>query len=227
MHGIAAFTALLALAGVPASAAGWVQLFNGKDLSGWKVVGESVWTVMRDGTLLGQRDLLPALQRQPFMEDQRSYRAWLYRQSWLYTDREFTNFDLHLEYWLKLRGNSGISIRDTSRAAHAVSSPPDFTRTPSKIGYEIQISNQYPDQYPTGSIYTFVKAKTGLQVDNDWNSMDIESRPDVIRVRINGQVAAEHAGDPKRSKSGPIGLQLHDQFSVMMFRNIRIREIAK
>ncbi|MFB3826849.1 MAG: DUF1080 domain-containing protein [Bryobacteraceae bacterium] len=221
------FAFLAVLAALPASAAGWVQLFNGKDLSGWTVVGESVWTAMRDGTLLGQRDLLPALQRQPFMNDPSSYRAWLYRQSWLYTDREFTNFDLHVEYWLKLRGNGGISIRDTSRAAHAVTSPPDFTRTPSKIGYEIQISNQYPDQYPTGSIYTFVKAKTGLQVDNDWNSMDIESRPDVIRVKINSQLAAEHPGDPKRSKSGPIGLQLHDQFSVMMFRNIRIREIVK
>jgi hypothetical protein len=32
---------------------------------------------------------------------------------------------------------------------------------------------------------------------------------------------------PDRPKSGPIGLQLHDRFSVAMFRNIRIREIAK
>jgi len=35
---------------------------------------------------------------------------------------------------------------------------------------------------------------------------------------------AEHPGDPKRPKRGPIGLQMHDQFSIIMFRNIRIVE---
>ncbi|MSV30706.1 MAG: DUF1080 domain-containing protein, partial [Bryobacterales bacterium] len=50
------------------------------------------------------------------------------------------------------------------------------------------------------------------------------SRNDKISIRLNGKLVAEHAGDPGRPKAGPIGLQLHDQFSVVMFRNIRIRE---
>jgi hypothetical protein len=54
--------------------------------------------------------------------------------------------------------------------------------------------------------------------------MDISSRNDKITVRLNGRVVAEHPGDPKRSKTGPIGLQLHDQFSIIQFRNIRINE---
>ena len=53
----------------------------------------------------------------------------------------------------------------------------------------------------------------------------IESRDELIRIRLNGQVVAEHPGDPTRPKVGPIGLQLHDQFNSIMFRNIRIREI--
>jgi hypothetical protein len=44
-------------------------------------------------------------------------------------------------------------------------------------------------------------------------------------VRLNGQIATEGPGDTARSKTGPIGLQLHDQFTFAMFRNIRIREI--
>jgi hypothetical protein len=60
---------------------------------------------------------------------------------------------------------------------------------------------------------------------NDWNTLDIESRNDRIRVKLNGEVVAEHPGDPARPKAGPIGLQLHDRFSTVMFRNIRIREI--
>jgi hypothetical protein len=67
-------------------------------------------------------------------------------------------------------------------------------------------------------------AKPGSMRDDDWNALDISSRNDKITVRLNGNVVAEHAGDPARPKTGPIGLQLHDQFSVTMFRNIRIRE---
>ena len=56
-------------------------------------------------------------------------------------------------------------------------------------------------------------------------SLEIESRKDAIRVRLNGQPAAEYPGDPARSLTGPIGLQLHDQFTLVMFRNIRIRQL--
>lgn len=56
--------------------------------------------------------------------------------------------------------------------------------------------------------------------------MEIESRDAMIRVKINGTVVSQHAGDPNRSKTGPIGLQLHDGASIVMFRNIRIREIT-
>ena len=57
--------------------------------------------------------------------------------------------------------------------------------------------------------------------------MDIRSRNDKITILFNGRVVAEHAGDPQRSKTGPIGLQLHDQFSIIQFRNIRITEMGK
>ena len=30
-------------------------LFNGKNLDGWEVIGDGQWTVMADGTLVGQR----------------------------------------------------------------------------------------------------------------------------------------------------------------------------
>ena len=56
-------------------------------------------------------------------------------------------------------------------------------------------------------------APDGVQKSGEWNQLDIESRNAMIRVRLNGRVVAEHAGDAKRSKRGPIGLQLHDRFS--------------
>lgn len=193
----------------PALAADWVNLLNGKNLDGWEVIGDGLWSVMRDGTLVGQRELRKAE-----------------NQSWLYTRKDFGEFDLHLEWWTRAGGNSGISLRDTSRAHHAWGANWDRNRTPSHIGYEIQISNGYKDEYPSGSVYLFDRARTGPQIKDDWNAFDIESRKDMMRIHLNGQLVSQHAGDPARSKVGPIGLQLHDKDSFVMFRNIRIREIA-
>jgi hypothetical protein len=206
--------------------AGFVSLQPNKSLDGWESIGDGYWRVLRDGMLVGERDIRKTGPDAHWIETPGAYKSWRDTQSWLYTKRnDFGEFDLHVEYWLRNVGNSGISIRDTSRAQYAISSPPDFKKTPSKIGYEIQLNNNYPDKYPTGSIYTFQAAKTGSQIDDDWNTIEIESRNELIRVRLNGEVVAEHAGDPARSKTGPIGLQLHDQYCVAMFRNIRIREI--
>jgi hypothetical protein len=203
------------------AASSWTKLFNGKNLDGWQTVGDGVWTVLKDGTLVGQRDL----RRAEWLPSARQQQEWRDLQAWLYTIKEYGEFDLALEFWTRRGGNSGVSIRDISRAKYAISRPVDFTRTPSKIGYEIQINNQYPDKHLTGSIYTFAVARPGAQIDDEWNAMEISVRDDVIRVKLNGQPVCESATDPKRSKTGPVGLQLHDQYSVVMFRDVRIREV--
>ncbi|HKE21088.1 MAG TPA: family 16 glycoside hydrolase [Bryobacteraceae bacterium] len=211
---------------------GWKPLFDGKTLDGWEVRGSGVWTVL-DGVLIGKRS------RPPFTAisatwpiDQQQLQSWLAQQAWLYTRREFHEFDLHVEYWIPRGGNSGISIRDRSWAHHAVgesdSARPDLATLPrttaAQVGYEIEIIDDETQPFQSGSIYTFVPAKPGVQRPADWNSIEVESRDELIRVRLNGQVVAEYAGDPARSNTGPIGLQLYDQFSTAMFRNIRIRE---
>ncbi len=137
-----------------------------------------------------------------------------------------------MEYYLPAGGNSGVSIRDRSRAHDAIGETdaerPDLASfpktTPAHIGYEIQIIGDDRETYPSGSVYLFAAAKTGVQRMGQWNALDIEARDPGVRVRLNGQVVAEYAGDPARSRTGPIGLQLHDQFSVILFRELRIRE---
>jgi len=219
------FPALFLLFAAFLAAQDWRPLFNGKNLDGWEIRGDSTWTVFKDGTLVGQRPHDNPFKQWPITRDQ--YQAWAAPQSWLYTTADYDQFDLHAEYLIHPGGNSGISIRDTSRAKYALFGPDhDSSRTPSHIGYEIQIlAKGGADKYPTGSVYLFVAAKTGSQHEDDWNDLDIESRHDIIRVRVNGQLVAESPGDPARSKTGPIGLQLHDRFTWMMFRNIKIKEV--
>jgi hypothetical protein len=214
------------LSGLLLSAQDWRPLFNGKNLDGWEVRGDAIWSQLKDGTLIGQRPHPPGNPFGDWPVARQQYRDWAEPQAWLYSKAEFDQFDLHVEYWIPPGGNSGVSIRDSSRGRYALQGAEhDSKRTPSHIGYEIQIIDSDTEKYPTGSIYLFVPAKTGVQHMDDWNTLDIESRHDMIRVRVNGQITAEHAGDPERSKTGPIGLQLHDRFSWVMFRNIRLREI--
>jgi hypothetical protein len=184
---------------------GWRPLFNAKSLEGWQPRGECLWSVLPDGTLLGKRTAGTSP-----------------TQAWLYTNAEYGEFDLHVEYWIPTGGNSGVSIRDRSRAAGAIGESAPYT-TPAHVGYEIQIIDDDAETYPTGSVYLFAAAKTGVHRHGEWNSLDIESRNALIRVRLNGQIVAESPGDPARPKVGPIGLQLHDRFSTAMFRNIRLR----
>lgn len=201
---LAALAAPLVSSAAPSA---WRPLFNGKNLDGWEKVGDGVWTVMSDGILLGDRTPKES-----------------HDQAWVYTTAEFGEFDLELDYWTRLGGNSGVSLRDATRGKFAVYPNHNREKTPSHNGYEIQISNGYVDDpFPTGSIYLFEKAKTGSQKPGDWNRLRIESRNDIMRTFLNGVKVCEHPGDPARPKKGPIGLQLHDPTSVVMFKNIRIR----
>jgi hypothetical protein len=216
------------LAVYDAAAQDWKTLYNGKNLDGWQTRGDGKWTVLADGTLLacpvsGAKNPFGA--EWPVNLSEKQYLDWRQTQSWLYTVDEFGQFDLHVEFLTHAGGNSGISIRDNTRGQHAIGPSPDYNKTPAHNGYEIQIINGVKTKFPTGSIYLFAPAEFGHERVNDWNSLDIESRKDVIRVKLNGQQVASHPGDPKRPQTGPIGLQLHDRFSVMMFRHIMIREI--
>lgn len=217
------FALLIMLCGVGLMAADKRTLFNGKNLEGWEQHGDGLWLVVPDGILMGQHSQPDGKPFGVWPVTDRQYRTWKNQQSWLYTKGEFGEYDLHVEYWLPPGGNSGISIRDTSRGDKSYGIPDQIT--PAHIGYEIQIIDEPNSKYPTGSIYTFVAAPDGVQKAGEWNSLDIESRDALIRVRLNGRVVSEHAGDPKRSKRGPIGLQLHDRFSVVLFRNITITAV--
>ena len=212
---------------------GWKPMFNGKDLDGWEVRGNGVWTWMPGGVLLGRR--LPADTGNPFGGvwplERKVYNSWRSRQAWLYTKAEYGEFDLHVEYWIPPGGNSGVSIRDGSRGHSAIGESdaerPELAAfpktTPAHIGYEIQILDEIDEKNPTGSIYDVASSKNPPQRRGEWNALEIESRQGLIRVRVNGEVVAESPGEAGRAKVGPIGLQLHDQFTTAMFRNVRVR----
>jgi hypothetical protein len=184
----------------------WKDLFPKGSMDAWEPIGDGIWNMRSDGVLAGMR-------------------KGGSHQAWLYTKAEYGEFDLKLQYWIKLGENSGVSIRDKTRAAFACGDKHVPDKTPSHNGYEIQILSGWnkTDKNPSGSIYNFASAKGVRQNDEDWNEMEIRSRKTGIEVLVNGISVASHPGDPKRPLDGPIGLQLHDPRTLILFRNVQIR----
>ena len=119
---------LLSTACAPAQS-GWTPLFNGRNLDGWETVGDGKWMVMADGTLLGQAvsgGKNPFGSAWPVTLIEKQYLDWRQTQSWLYTKAEYGEFDLHVEYLTPAGGNSGISLRDSTRGRYAIGPSPDY-----------------------------------------------------------------------------------------------------
>ena len=140
--------------------------------------------------------------------DRKQYDAWLGRQAWLYTKAEYGEFDLHLEYWIPAGGNSGVSIRDRSRAHGAFdesdSGRPELAAfpktTPAHIGYEIQIIDDDRETYPSGSIYSLCARQNRRA-----SPRRVEQPGDRIAQRRHSRAPqrADRGGRPRRSRRGP------------------------
>lgn len=76
-------------------AEGWVQLFNGKDLTGWKFRGKNESWEVQDGVLANLRE--------KDGQKRRGVDA--------YTEATFLDFKLHIEFKVPKRGNSGVYLR--------------------------------------------------------------------------------------------------------------------
>ena len=176
-------------------------IFNGKDLSGWTAIAGGEWLV-EDGVLIG-----------------RNGRDWTtdpeVTGSWLHTDKEYGDFRLELQYAINESGNSGIFFRS------ALEKNPAFT------GYEMQIhdsAGQPPTKHNTTSIYDVIAASENrARPTNEWNTITITAKGPRVTIEVNGGVVIDT--DLDRSLRGYIGLQNHDERSVVRFRNIRIEEL--
>lgn len=141
-------------------AQGWKPLFDGKTLQGWESLGDGQWTVLADGTLVGQRvwDRKMLAPGGKFTTP-REYQSWLDRQAWLYTTAEYGNFDLHVEFWTKTTGNSGISLRDPSRGKFGIAEPPDFSKRPRSSATRSRSTTGIPTPRPPAAFTPSTKRR--------------------------------------------------------------------
>jgi len=189
---------------------GFMPLFNGKDLTGWKVLPGGkmeVWGADPEKGLL-------------FVNGSGG--------AWLMTEKEYDNFIIQLEYKMPERGNSGVALRAP------------LMGDPAYQGMEIQLlddanyKNLRPAQY-TGSIYDVVAPSERVaKPAGEWGKIVITARGRQITVVLNGvktvdanldDYVKEHGKKhPGLSREkGHLGLQSHD--GRVEFKNIFVKPL--
>ena len=184
---------------------GWVSLFNGKDFTGWEVPEKGNWKVENGEMVVTWDEANPG-------------------GGWIVTKEMFEDFIFRLKFKINKGGNSGVCIRDPSRA----------TKNPAYSGYEIQIDFNNPKN-PTGSLYNLARAYMILDAyspreriagkEEEWNEFEISAVGEHIVVKLNGNKVVERYD--RRSLKGVVGMQLHDKRSVVRFKDIEIKPIPK
>lgn len=189
---------------------GFVSLFDGRTLNGWTLVrGRGAGYVVEDGRIVCPKE----------------------GGGNLFTEKEYANFILRLEWRLWEGGNNGIGIRAPLQGDVAYS------------GMEIQLLDDEAEQYKklkptqyTGSVYDVFPARRGfVKRDGAWNAFEVMADGRRIRTTLNGEVICDanldDVKDPAVLKrhpglaraSGHIGFLGHG--TRVEFRNIRIKEL--
>jgi hypothetical protein len=205
------FTASLRKVGDPrvadakvADAGGFVPLFNGKDLTGWKTHPSQPgnWRV-ENGILIGSG---PGL------------------TSHLYTQRgDYKDFHLRVEARINDGGNSGLIFR-TEFGPEFPANNPRFLS-----GYEAQINSTHGDPNKTGSLYVggggaMVSIRESPVPADQWFTEEVIAQDNHIIVKVNGKTTADFTDEKRRHRRGLIALQQHNPETVAEFRKIEIKE---
>ncbi|MEO0474893.1 MAG: DUF1080 domain-containing protein [Planctomycetota bacterium] len=182
---------------------GWVLLFNGKDLAGWKCSPDNPDSVyVEEGGLVTN-----------------GKRAHLYYGK--EGDAVFTDFELKTDVKCVGKSNSGIffhtKFQKNGWPAH---------------GYEAQVCNGYKDPRKTGSIYSFADIRDESPAKDDaWFHYHLKVEGKNVKIWIDGELVQDWtqpddwAQKTKKIGSGTIALQAHDPGSKVLFKNMKLREI--
>lgn len=192
----------------------WRELFNGRDLAGWKIVGGVGHAWVENGEIRGHMVRGPA------------------EHSLICTEEKFGDFILELDSFQSGGFNSGILFR--SQAA------PADVKVP-LVGYQVKIDPS-PTRLWTGGIFSDLgdrwqwfytlkndaRARAAYKV-NAWSHFRIEAIGPVLKVWVNGVPTANLRHT--EFANGSIALKIHyllaggpagAEQNTIRFKNIRI-----
>ena len=180
---------------------GWVELFNGKNLSGWKKEGDAAWTV--------ENDVLIGRQGQGGKPGD------------LFTLKEYDDFELSVTWKCVWPCNSGVWFRYKNPKIAYQADILEYEKPEAYTG----------TLYCPGISELFLARNLDktLEKRDDWNHFLIRAQGDHLVIHLNKKKVADVHN--KRSDRGRIGFQVHagDEFKNMQIqvKEIEIRLLGE
>jgi hypothetical protein len=232
--------AMLALAPVWADdskdAAKWTELFNGKDLTGWKIHPNPNPGSITEIVTKKDGDKVSAYYgklKSKGGEEGKEVPLWRVEEgiligsgpsTHLFSERgDYENFRYRVEAQINDHGNSGQYFRTAFG--------PGFPK-----GYEAQINSTHGDPIRTGSLYPSfgrlakeerdkILVKDQLVKPNEWFTQEVIAEGNHIVIKVNGKTTVDYMDEKNTFTKGHFALQGHDPGTVVKFRKIEVIEL--
>lgn len=190
--------------GQAAREGGWVPLFNGKDLTGWKKNGDETW-LAEQGTILCE--------------------STANKYGYLTTEKTYRDFTLRLKFKGEAAGNSGVFL-------HSKILGIDPQHGPDIEGMQVEVDPNVGKH--TGGLYesggrgwVAMPTAEGEQAlkPGEWNDLEVSVRSAHIVTQLNGIKIVDFTDSSPKFVDGVIGLQIHTGGGVKMrWKDIYIKE---
>jgi hypothetical protein len=176
-----------------------VKLFNGKDLTGWKVQGTEKWYV-QNGELICESG------------PEKKY-------GYLATDKFYKDFDLTLQFKQEANGNSGVFFRSTFEGTKVSGwqvevAPPNHD------------TGGVYESYGRGWLVQIPEEKEGYLKMGEWNDMRIRVEGGHVQTWLNGHPMVDFEDEKIAAGNGSIALQIHDGGGIKVhWKKLLLREL--
>jgi hypothetical protein len=175
------------------------SLFNGKDLTGWKIYGTEKWYVDK-GQLVCESG----------PDKQYGYLA---------TDKFYKNFDLTVEFLQESNGNSGIFFRSTIEGTK-------IARWQCEVAPKGSDSGGIYESYGRGWLKQIEDEKENILKPGKWNKMRIRAEGARVQTWLNGQLMVDLTDEKIGKANGSIALQIHSGGGIKVrWRKLIIEEL--
>jgi hypothetical protein len=184
---------------------GWITLFDGSSLDGWKASEHKESWKLEDGILI--------------CNGERSHLFYVGKEA------PFKNFELKVEVKAAANSNSGIYFHTTYQEEG----------WPSKGFETQVNNTYKKDPKKTGSLYGVVNVTEQLVTDDTWWEQHVIVKGKRVIVRVNGKTTVDYTepDDAKPSEpnfdrllgEGTFALQAHDPHSKVYYRSVKVKRL--
>ena len=175
------------------------SLFNGKDLTGWKIYGTEKWYV-ENGQLVCESG----------PDKQYGYLA---------TEKFYKNFDLTVEFLQESNGNSGVFFRSTVEGTK-------ISGWQCEVAPKGNDTGGIYESYGRGWLKKIDEDKENILKSGKWNKMRLRVKDDRVQTWLNGKPMVDFTDEKIGQANGSIALQIHSGGGIKVrWRNLKIKEI--